>query len=488
MAHPAGGATQATLNDILKEFYLGPVQEQLNNSVMVLDLMTKTTVDWNGRSAIIPIHVSRNTGVAFAAEGHLLPAAGEQGYQRLDIGAHFLYGRFQITGPAMSAAGKGGANSFIGWMEAEMDKLVNDVKNASDNAMISGGRVLGFLNQRRASAAGIAPGVDVWQFFGDCEKTQALLTQVTTQGVAPVTNALLVDLVRVDNNAALGYTVINTEVALTATDVIGRTITLSEVDNNGIMGAVTDTTAVDDGRGIAVVVSATQQVANFVAAAAPPTAVTAAEILLVDAITDGLDNQTQGIFGNLASRAHFTVDRFSPGTTTSFPALQSTIMTQGIGVAPSGDRVALSLPRMQSVMDQVNQFSGEEPDCILISPLARQQYAAMFQLTAASSAVMNTSGESAGKLDGGFSGMSYGGLPIKTARHVGGGGMIFLKLSSWKVLELEAHGFADLDGSVLARAGIGTAGVDAYEGYYRWYYNTVTTNPNQNGILCGFSV
>ena len=479
-------ATQATLNDILKEFYLGPVQEQLNNSVMVLDLMTKATVDWNGRVAIIPIHVSRNTGVAFAAESGLLPAAGDQGYSRLEVNAHFLYGRFQITGPAMSAAGKGGANSFIGWMEAEMDKLVNDVKNASDNAMISGGRVLGFLNQRRVAAVpGLAPATDVWEFFGDCEKTQALLTQVTTQGAA-VTNALLVDLVRVDNNAALGYTVINTEVALTATDVIGRTITLSEIDNNGIGAVATSTLAVDDGRGIAVVVSAVQQVVDFSAAAAA--AVGAAEIALVLLVTDGLDNQTQGIFGNLASRTHFTVDRFSPPSNTSFPALQSTIMTQGIGAAPSGDRVALSLPRMQSVMDQVNQFSGEEPDCILISPLARQQYAAMFQLTAASSAVMNTSGESAGKLDGGFSGMSYGGLPIKTARHVGGGGMIFLKLSSWKVLELEAHGFADLDGSVLARAGIGVAGVDAYEGYYRWYYNTVTTNPNQNAILCGFTV
>jgi hypothetical protein len=66
--------------------------------------------------------------------------------------------------------------------------------------------------------------------------------------------------------------------------------------------------------------------------------------------------------------------------------------------------------------------------------------------------------------------------------------MIFMKLSSWKVLELEAHGFADLDGSVLARAGVGAAGIDAYEGYYRWYYNTVTTNPNQNAILCGFNV
>ena len=164
-------ATQATLNDILKEFYLGPVQEQLNNSVMVLDLMTKATVDWNGRVAIIPIHVSRNIGVEFVGESGLLPAAGDQGYSRLEVNAHFLYGRFQITGPAMSAAGKGGANSFIGWMEAEMDKLVNDVKNASDNAMISGGRVLGFLNEHKAAAGG-AGAFTGWEMFGDIEKAQ----------------------------------------------------------------------------------------------------------------------------------------------------------------------------------------------------------------------------------------------------------------------------------------------------------------------------
>jgi hypothetical protein len=458
-------ATQATLSDILKEFYLGPVQEQLNNEVMVLDLMTKTTVDWNGRVAIIPIHVSRNNGVAFAAESALLPAAGDQGYQRLQVNAHFLYGRFQITGPAMSAAGKGGANSFIGWMEAEMDKLVNDVKSASDNAMISGGRVVGFLNEHKATA-GAAGAVDTWECFGDIEKIEALRAAVVASG----STELLVDLVRVDRNAALGYTVLPNcvQIQLTATDVINRTITLEVVDLDGA-GANYDTSPTDDGFAVAVVVSAAQQ-------AAPATAV-----------TNNLDQQPRGIFENLGSRAHFGVNRFSPASATEFPVLQSTIITQVVGGNQA--RAALSLPRMQAAMDQVHQLSGQEPDCILISPLARQQYAALFQLTAGTSAaVMNTSGEGAGKLDGGFSGLSYGGLPIKTARHVGQGGMIFMKLSSWKVLELEAHGFADLDGSVLARAGVGAAGIDAYEGYYRWYYNTVTTNPNQNAILCGFNV
>lgn len=456
-------ATQATLSDILKEFYLGPVQEQLNNEVMVLDLMTKTTVDWNGRVAIIPIHVSRNNGVAFAAESALLPAAGDQGYQRLQVNAHFLYGRFQITGPAMSAAGKGGANSFIGWMEAEMDKLVNDVKSASDNAMISGGRVVGFLNEHKNPGGGAAAFTN-WEIFGDVEKIEQLRADVVASG----STELLVDLVRVDRNAANGYAVINTQVALNATDVIARTVALEDVDANG-GGAATNTTGVDDGFAIAVVISAAQQ-------AAPATAV-----------TNNLDQQPRGIFENLGSRAHFGVNRFSPASATEFPVLQSTIITQVVGGAQA--RAALALPRMQAAMDQVHQLSGQEPDCILISPLARQQYAALFQLTAGTSAtVMNTSGERANKLDGGFSGLSYGGLPIKTARHVGQGGMIFLKLSTWKVLELEAHGFADLDGSVLARAGVGAAGIDAYEGYYRWYYNTVTTNPNQNAILCGFNV
>tara|TARA_R100000655_G_scaffold82789_1_gene122328 strand:- start:135 stop:1532 length:1398 start_codon:yes stop_codon:yes gene_type:complete len=463
-------ATQLTLSNILKEFYLGPVQEQLNNEVMVLDLMTKATVDWNGRVAIIPIHVSRNTGVGFRGESDgtaatTLPPAGDQGYQQLQVNAHFLYGRFQITGPAMSAAGKGGANSFIGWMEAEMDKLVNDVKSASDNAMISGGRVVGFLNEHKATA-GAAPAVDTWECFGDIEKIEALRAAVVASG----STELLVDLVRVDRNAALGYTVLPNcvQIQLTATDVINRTITLEVVDLNGA-GANYDTSPTDDGFAVAVVISAAQQ-------AAPATAV-----------TNALDQQPRGIFENLGSRAHFGVNRFSPASGTEFPVLQSTIITQVVGGAQA--RAALALPRMQAAMDQVHQLSGQEPDCILISPLARQQYAALFQLTAnTSAAVMNTSGERANKLDGGFSGLSYGGLPIKTARHVGGGGMIFLKLSTWKVLELEAHGFADLDGSVLARAGVGVAGVDAYEGYYRWYYNTVTTNPNQNAILCGFDV
>ena len=39
---------------ILKEFYLGPIQDQLNEETLVCDMFEKGSVDWNGRLVHIP--------------------------------------------------------------------------------------------------------------------------------------------------------------------------------------------------------------------------------------------------------------------------------------------------------------------------------------------------------------------------------------------------------------------------------------------------
>mgnify|MGYP003647131739 CR=1 FL=1 len=44
-------ASITTLDAILKEFYLGPIEEQLNNETMVIDLFEKATVDWQGKNS-----------------------------------------------------------------------------------------------------------------------------------------------------------------------------------------------------------------------------------------------------------------------------------------------------------------------------------------------------------------------------------------------------------------------------------------------------
>ena len=129
------GATLATLNAILKEFYLAPIQEQLNQEVLVLELMEKAVVDWAGKQVVIPMHSARNTGVAFGStttSAIALPTAGNEGYVKAVVNACFLYGRFEITGPAISSLAKGGTASFAGYVEAEMDKLVEDVRTKAN--------------------------------------------------------------------------------------------------------------------------------------------------------------------------------------------------------------------------------------------------------------------------------------------------------------------------------------------------------------------
>ena len=150
-------ATLTTFQNILKEFYIGPVLEEINNEVFVLELFEKAVVDWQGRVAIIPVHVSRNTGVGFRQEGggaDTLPGAGEQGYERLQVNAQYQYGRFQITGPAISAAKSGGKGAFIGYVDAEMKKLVNDVRNSANQVSVCGNAVRGYITDKYASQAG----------------------------------------------------------------------------------------------------------------------------------------------------------------------------------------------------------------------------------------------------------------------------------------------------------------------------------------------
>lgn len=46
-------ATITTFDAILKEFYIGPINDQLNNEIMVLQMFEKATVDWNGKVAVL---------------------------------------------------------------------------------------------------------------------------------------------------------------------------------------------------------------------------------------------------------------------------------------------------------------------------------------------------------------------------------------------------------------------------------------------------
>lgn len=414
-------ATLTTLDSILKEFYLGPIHDQLNKEVLAVELFSKATVDWQGKRAVIPVRTVRNTGVAFLAESATLPTAGSQGYGDLQITARFVYGRFTVTGPSIEAA-KSSAGAFVMAMESEMDGLVTDVKNAANNAMFHGGSVIGFVwekvNQATFEYAGATACADGTAF---------------TLGAAATTGQL----VRLDTYATVGA----------ATRI--NTITESSI----VFNAPIDTTAVTAGVVLAVVLPATSTVKYGVAGA--------------------WDREPNGIFGNLATTSHFGEDRTDA---TGASSLQSVFAV----VDPATDVYAtLTLRSMQRLLDSINDASGKEPDVILCNNVMKVEYTSLLQGVAAANLMVGTDKSQDGHA--GFGAIFYNSIPIKSSRHCPKG--LFINLSakaSWCLAELGKGSFMDQDGAVLSRV----ANTDAYEGTYRWYYNLVCKQPGANGILC----
>ena len=450
-------ASLASFASILKEFYLGPIQDQLNEETLVCDMFEKASVDWNGRQVIIPVHTARNTAVGYRAEGGALPgvvglpgapipAQPSQGYSNLTVTAEFLYGRFVVTGPAMASAGKGGANSFVGWVDAEMTRLVSDIKNASNRTAVSGGTCIGFMTDN----VGLGAVPAAVSFTGDAGKAGLL-------AAAPVDGDI--DLVRMDTYAS----VLGGQTAR-VTAVGGGTITI------GASGAIGGTVVVDAaGNAVPIAIIATAQGATAMAAA--PNS------------PGDPRNEPEGIYGNVAQPTHFGVDRT---TATGLPALQcgdgdplaptSNLVTTGNGAGKD----ALALASIQTVLDRITLASDEAPDVILCSPLQRTRLVALLQGTI----TFNSDVGSKGDAKMGFTGFSYAGLPVKTSRHVDNGAMWFVSTKSWKMLELQAGKFADDDGDVLSRV----ANADAFEGFYKWYYNITCVRPNANGALLNLAL
>ncbi len=77
-------ADLASIDKILKEYYLGPVQEQLNNEVLLLSRLEARSEDLVGKAAFVPLHAGRSSGIGAVAESGTLPTAGSQTYARAE--------------------------------------------------------------------------------------------------------------------------------------------------------------------------------------------------------------------------------------------------------------------------------------------------------------------------------------------------------------------------------------------------------------------
>jgi hypothetical protein len=434
-------------------------------------MFEKASVDWNGRQVVIPVHVSRNTAVGFVAESQPLPGPGlgnlgtpaqSQGYGQLTANAEFLYGRFQITGPAMAAAGKGGANSFVGWVDGEMNRLVNDIRNQCNRAATSGGQCIGFVTHGQPIGPGGA-AVEIL-FDGDAQKLADVVLSGAVAGVD------VVDVVRLDTYASIVSA--------------GGQITIAASGNPG-------TVLVQETSGVGTLDFAVDAAQNAI-----PCAIIANINANAGAAPVSYLAEPVGIYGNLglpglgaagSELSWFGFDRTLAtgqvimGITDGAAAPTSNALSTVPAAAPP-QRQPIQMGTLQTLLDRIHLASDSQPDVLLCNPLQRTRLAASLQETFTFNTDKSGGGNNVG--DGGYTGFAFAGIPVKTSRHVDNGMMLALTTSTWKMLELEAGRFADEDGDVLSRVGV----IDAYEGFYKWYYNVVCCRPNANGVITGLTL
>ena len=120
------GASLSTISNVLKNFYLGPVREQLNSKVLAMQLMQIETEGLEGLQAVLPLHTQRSTGVGARAELGNLPNAGNQVYAQATYDLKYLYGRVQVSGQAIAKSASD-AGSFLRAMKAELDYIKDDL-------------------------------------------------------------------------------------------------------------------------------------------------------------------------------------------------------------------------------------------------------------------------------------------------------------------------------------------------------------------------
>jgi hypothetical protein len=121
--------TLAAFDAALKDYYVGPIIEQMNQKCYCLDQLERDSdhIDHTGRRAVIPLHKNRNRGRKSSADGGTLPTAGAQAYLDAIIPLRYHYTGIELTDVVIEAS-KSNEGAFIGALESETKGVATDMR------------------------------------------------------------------------------------------------------------------------------------------------------------------------------------------------------------------------------------------------------------------------------------------------------------------------------------------------------------------------
>lgn len=200
---------------VLKEDYLPPVREQLNNENPVIQKLVAKKQEATGKRFYVPLHYGRNNGVGYRAEGAALPTAGHQRYKESTGNVKYLYGSIEITGPTIKAM-RNDKGAFIRAVESEMKGLTRDLKDQRARALFGDGtgRLATFDEN---GTAGNTLNVDKVKYF----QVGMKIDIVTSGGVVSVGGREITAIDRANNTITIsgaGVTTAADDIAVLAGD------------------------------------------------------------------------------------------------------------------------------------------------------------------------------------------------------------------------------------------------------------------------------
>lgn len=190
--------TTANADAVLKNYYLGPIREQLNQKAVLMfaaddDGEPKSSaekvafrglakesedLEFAGKKWIIPAHTARNEGVGAIDESGTIPVAGQQGWTDLEDDLRHNIGVIELSRYALRLSERK-PGAFLRLLEGETKGLVKDIRKDVNRQA--------YGNQTGALAAVTADGANT----------------VTVDSVQYLRIGMRIDLINSTNDAVL---------------------------------------------------------------------------------------------------------------------------------------------------------------------------------------------------------------------------------------------------------------------------------------------
>ncbi len=207
----------------LKNFYQGPMVDDLNETIVMYQFCESVKDAWNGYQFIQPVRVRRNQGIGATSDGGVLPKVGRQVTVQASFQSAYNYLRFGVTGPMIKAS-MSDVGSFVRSASYELEMGYADLKNDLNRQLgWDGTGTLATVN-----SAVVASNVMV---IAGRESTQPALQfvdvdltfDIYTSAGALVASGITVSSISSGNpNSATATLVLDQTVTCSATDVIVR--------------------------------------------------------------------------------------------------------------------------------------------------------------------------------------------------------------------------------------------------------------------------